>query len=286
MRPEQHPSWDKIVRATHLRGRGATQKETADALNVSRRSIIRWESRPELWRAAQAEAENPHPEGDGVGDSEGDTGDDVTDPVALPARAEPGGTAPTKPIPATETCNARTRKDGTPCQREAGWGTDHVGIGRCKLHGGAASTANLKHGRYSTVRHEQLRELIAEMEADPDPLNAIPELATARALLKGWLDDYQDLVDALMAWNAAEERDAALEDRKPRPARIPEVKDALPLISEISKAVKRVQDARNANAISRPELHRLMGEMGRVVAHHCDEATAQAVRDDWLTIRL
>jgi hypothetical protein len=35
------------------------------------------------------------------------------------------------------TCGA-TKRDGTgePCDRPAGWGTPHPGIGRCKLHGG------------------------------------------------------------------------------------------------------------------------------------------------------
>jgi hypothetical protein len=32
-------------------------------------------------------------------------------------------------------CGAKTR-DGSPCTQRAGWGTDHVGIGYCKLHGG------------------------------------------------------------------------------------------------------------------------------------------------------
>jgi hypothetical protein len=34
------------------------------------------------------------------------------------------------------------RKHGEPgtCRRPAGWGTDHVGIGRCKLHGGCTVT--------------------------------------------------------------------------------------------------------------------------------------------------
>lgn len=51
-----------------------------------------------------------------------------------------------------ETCNARkrqhsgTKKSGTKgkdttkspyCSKPAGWGTDHVGVGRCKLHGGS-----------------------------------------------------------------------------------------------------------------------------------------------------
>lgn len=34
-------------------------------------------------------------------------------------------------------CGATTRA-GHPCQRPAGWGTDHVGFKRCKLHGGTA----------------------------------------------------------------------------------------------------------------------------------------------------
>ena len=47
-------------------------------------------------------------------------------------------------------CGAKTRA-GTPCTQPAGWGTDHVGWGRCKLHGGATPTGHrsphYKHGR-------------------------------------------------------------------------------------------------------------------------------------------
>lgn len=40
------------------------------------------------------------------------------------------------------------------CHRPAGWGTDHLGTGPCKLHGGCATrygadNPNFKHGRYS-----------------------------------------------------------------------------------------------------------------------------------------
>lgn len=42
-------------------------------------------------------------------------------------------------------CGAKNRKGGT-CKRPAGWGTDHVGEGKCKLHGGATP---IKHGLYS-----------------------------------------------------------------------------------------------------------------------------------------
>lgn len=36
-------------------------------------------------------------------------------------------------------CGAKKRAGG-PCGRPAGWGTDHVGRGRCKLHGGSTPT--------------------------------------------------------------------------------------------------------------------------------------------------
>lgn len=40
--------------------------------------------------------------------------------------------------PATDKCNARlTKRDGY-CKRAAGHGTDHLGVGRCKFHGGLA----------------------------------------------------------------------------------------------------------------------------------------------------
>lgn len=42
-------------------------------------------------------------------------------------------------------CGARTRS-GTDCKRPAGWGTSHVGVGACKLHGGATPNA-LKHAQ-------------------------------------------------------------------------------------------------------------------------------------------
>lgn len=35
-------------------------------------------------------------------------------------------------------CGAKTRA-GTPCKQKAGWGTNHVGEGRCKLHGGKST---------------------------------------------------------------------------------------------------------------------------------------------------
>ncbi len=52
-------------------------------------------------------------------------------------------------------CGARKSQGGDPSTQKAGWGTDHVGIGKCKLHGGKSP---IRHGRYSGVSGERIRE--------------------------------------------------------------------------------------------------------------------------------
>jgi len=64
-------------------------------------------------------------------------------------------------------CGATNRSD-EPCGLPAGWGTDHVGEGRCKLHGGASlkgeDSPQFKHGLYSDVVRDEDRETLAAIE--------------------------------------------------------------------------------------------------------------------------
>ena len=55
------------------------------------------------------------------------------------------------------------------CGQTAGWGTNHVGVGACKLHGGKTP---LKHGIYSDVVREE----------DQAVLNALEDIQTAQKL--------------------------------------------------------------------------------------------------------
>jgi hypothetical protein len=63
-----------------------------------------------------------------------------------------------KPADTTERCGAKTRGHST-CQQPAGWGTDHVGVGKCKLHGGAST-----HPTYKRRMNELLTERAAQAE--------------------------------------------------------------------------------------------------------------------------
>lgn len=85
-------------------------------------------------------------------------------------------------------CGAKTRQGGG-CKQKAGWGTDHVGIGRCKLHGGATP---IRTGRYSVVHRQSLQTKIDQFAADPQAGDLRGELALMRALLQDHLDRFPD----------------------------------------------------------------------------------------------
>lgn len=212
-------------------------------------------------------------------------------------------------------CGASKRQGEGTCTRPAGWGTDHVGAGRCKLHGGLSP---VRSGRYSTVKREGLRDLIATHEADPDPLNILPELGAARALFQDFIERYDEWRDAVVAWHASfgdEYRDARKEwleehggaceackgsgrkgaepepnplDYVNKPREVLDISDAYRIVSEVTKIVQRIEDIRAKNAVSRPELHRIVSEMWRVVELHVGDGEQRGrIREGWLSgIRL
>lgn len=52
------------------------------------------------------------------------------------------------------------RNDG--CGQKAGWGTNHVGIGACKLHGGATPTVHGLRSQYLTDEDREIYEAVQE----------------------------------------------------------------------------------------------------------------------------
>ena len=140
------------------------------------------------------------------------------------------------------------------CRRRAGHGTEHLGIGRCRYHGGNSITP---HGLRSRYAKASIADLIAQHQADPDPLNLLPELATLRALLESRLKRKQIEPEA-----------------------------AARLITAIASVVARIEKIRSENAISRPEFFRLMQAMATVVEKHVTDPDAlKGISDGWLAIR-
>lgn len=110
----------------------------------------------------------------------------------------------------TKYCGGKTRK-GTKCKRPAGWGTDHVGSGKCKLHGGASlkgiESPRYDSGRYSKYVPEAVQSKITDLDNYP-LLDLADELQTQRALIARYLELVQSgerplletNIDMLMVW--------------------------------------------------------------------------------------
>jgi hypothetical protein len=82
-----------------------------------------------------------------------------------------------------DTCNATTR-DGEPCKRRAGWGTDHKGDGRCKQHGGAEGTGAPTGEAHGSYEHGGFA---AELDADDETIIAAFEQADPNNLSPVWM---------------------------------------------------------------------------------------------------
>lgn len=176
-------------------------------------------------------------------------------------------------------CRAWNTKRQKYCKARAGAKTDHPGVGRCTNHGGASHSVSTTHGRYSRVQRVKLRDLIEELENDPDPLDLFPELATARALFIDWVDRYDEFTKALLLWYEDQENGG--------PRKILDIADGYRLLDNIRRVVATIEKISAENAISRPELLRVMTEMGRVVESVVqDEGQLEKIKGGWGGIRI
>ncbi|GHE33317.1 hypothetical protein GCM10017673_40320 [Streptosporangium violaceochromogenes] len=116
-------------------------------------------------------------------------------------------TPPPEPAGHDGKCGGRKRDDsGDTCTQPAGWGTDHPGIGRCKLHGG--STPN----HVTAARLEQARRDVATygLPREIDPAAALLEEVHRTAGHVAWLAaKVAELDEGALVWGVTEEVDKA-----------------------------------------------------------------------------
>jgi len=87
-------------------------------------------------------------------------------------------------------CGSRKRQGDGTCTQVAGWGTDHVGEGPCKLHGG--STRNVSKGANEAILEREVADLVGEPVENP--LAAMAEIS-GRA--RAWMLRLERKVEAL-----------------------------------------------------------------------------------------
>jgi len=186
------------------------------------------------------------------------------------------------PDPKGYYCDAETKTpDKHLCDKRAGMGTDHLGVGKCKFHGGATPS---KSGVTSIVHkfRPRLLELIEHYQNVPDPLNILPELSWIRALAADFVERYDLLAAALLAWYESQLRGGDAE----RPRQVLDISDAVRILAEATKVVERIEKIRAADAISRQDLGRIWSEIAKVVTLYVtDETTLGKIKDGWAVIR-
>ena len=109
-------------------------------------------------------------------------------------------------------CGAKNRQ-GIPCGNKAGKSTDHIGVGRCKMHGGRNQSPlakNWKHGLNSKIatQHPMLRQKMEELAAAQDVFDLREEILKIRAIIEMMADkeDWDNVVRFSMDVTRAVER--------------------------------------------------------------------------------
>lgn len=220
-------------------------------------------------------------------------------------------------------CGASNR-EGQPCQRPAGWGTDHPGEGRCKLHGGVGQKAGLRYADLNT--RPRLRELVERFAADDNPSDLSHELTLLRALVTDYVERYDEITEALLAWHASFNGDFELKLRRWRsdvakyleqaenegaepsepfptppypteskPRQMVDIVAAAGFIDKIGAMSDRIDKRKREGVITMDTLDRALQEFGREVVAACQEVglnesdrthLLRAVERRWQDIRI
>lgn len=211
----------------------------------------------------------------------------------------------------TPTCGAKGKQSGQPCKRPAGWGTDHPGSGKCKLHGGSTPAPT---GRYASIARPRVQELLKKFEADPDPLNLLPEVQVLRALLHDYIDRFDQQDQMLTRWNLSFEkgfqsdwnewwrtvRAETIESQDDlsdtllaqmpdpmdflpsKPLRMADITEVASLINQVGVQVERIRKAREGKTFDMGTVDRLWTAMSA----HLTQALLEVIEDDELRSRL
>lgn len=94
-------------------------------------------------------------------------------------------------------CGAGLRQSEGYCQKEAGWGTDHLGAGPCRLHGG--STRSVSKGAQRILVEAGARKALTGLGLEPvtNPLEALALHAAEVMALRDYLRDQVSRLETL-----------------------------------------------------------------------------------------
>lgn len=162
------------------------------------------------------------------------------------------------PVPPDYHCNARKDASLPPsrdnlCRQRAGWGTDHTGEGRCKLHGGASPS---KHGLYSQVTRHRLSDRIQQLREREDLLDLREQIALQVSVVQEYLHGLAD--------------EGLTQD---------DAKTLSDLVDRVSRNVERLHkmETKEGVAVRGSELQVVIAQVVAIVRQETDAQTAQRI---------
>lgn len=119
--------------------------------------------------------------------------------------------------------------------------------------------------RYRSITRVRVTELVKELALEDNPYDLTPEIVLLRALVIDYVNNYDDLVEALLNWNANESDDARIEKRRPNIQKIPEIKDAGDMIEKIGRMVGTFAKIQGKKSVTLESLNKIIESMGLIV---------------------
>lgn len=170
-------------------------------------------------------------------------------------------------------CGGTSKRTKEPCQKPAGWRTDHPGAGNCHFHGGSTP---IKSGRYSGIKRATLKEKIERFAADPDPLDLAPEVALLRAFVEDLIERWDEIYGAdgaLLAWHNSY---LTGENPSPKPRQLPDFSAVTTVVDKVGAMVDRIQKHKAEGAVSLATLNRYVEQLGAEVVSAVQETGIDA----------
>lgn len=190
-------------------------------------------------------------------------------------------------------CRAWRAKVGKYCTRGAGYGTAHVGVGRCERHGG-------KREGYRFSGNPKFRELYEWHVGSRDPLDLTHEVALTRALVSEFVEEVSQGSGRGEAKVLAEEVRGLLPLREngeveggtalrrlERLAGLADLEVAAGMVESVSRVVERVERGKAMQSVPLPALRALVVGMAEVVRAVVKEAElVEKIEDGWGRLRI
>ena len=169
----------------------------------------------------------------------------------------------------TALCGAKKKQGEGTCGNTAGFKTDHVGEGKCYLHGGATPKRGVvvpyARGPNSLARQAE------EMRQDPDLLDTEEQVALMKVIIRQQVGEYDEAIrrfyeEELPAWEALKARDPdtlEMPPKKPQPTDFVS-HEGIRLLTLVQKTTLDVLFQKQ-NMLPKTEVSRIMAELSVVL---------------------